>query len=273
MPSSTRACGSSPPRSARVPEDLLTRIRCEPDLEAAVAGADVVQEQGPERIEIKQELFARIGAAAPDDALLLSSTSGLMPTDIATGLEAAVARRLVVAHPFNPPHVLPLVEIVAGDQTAADTVERAAAFLRSVGKDPVVLHREVSGFVANRLQSALFREAVHLVRSGVVSPEELDRVVTGSLGPRWATGGPFLSFHLGGGPGGLRHMLDHLGPGMARRWASLGDPELDTETVDALVGGTETAYGLSDYTALTDARDRAEVAVLAAREATGEEDS
>lgn len=102
---------------------------------------------------------------------------------------------------------------------------------------------------------------------------ELDRVVTGSLGPRWATGGPFLSFHLGGGPGGLRHMLEHLGPGMARRWASLGDPSLDEDTVAELVAGTEAAYGISDYTALTDARDRAEVAVLAAREAAGEKDS
>lgn len=261
------------PSIGAVPDELLGRIRCEPDLAAAVADADVVQEQGPERVEVKQDIFRTVGAAAPDDALLLTSTSGLMPTDIAAGLDDAVATRLVVAHPFNPPHLLPLVELVAGERTAADTVERAAEFLRSVGKDPVVLHREVSGFVANRLQSALFREAVHLVRSGVVSPAELDRVVTGSLGPRWATGGPFLSFHLGGGPGGLRHMLEHLGPGMARRWASLGDPSLDEDTVAELVEGTEAAYGTSDYTALTDARDRAEVAVLAAREAAGEEDS
>lgn len=246
------------------PDEVLARVRCEPDLETAVAGADVVQEQGPEDLELKRSLFARIGAAAPAGALLLTSTSGLQPTDIARDLDEAVAARLLVAHPFNPPHLLPLVEVVAGERTAADTVERAGDFLRGVGKDPVVLHREVSGFVANRLQSALFREAVHLVRSGVVSPEELDRIVTGSLGPRWATGGPFLSFHLGGGPGGLRHMLAHLGPGMERRWHDLGDPTLDEETVEELSSAVEQAYG-TGYTELTRARDHAQVAVLAAR--------
>ncbi|RZT86632.1 ketoreductase RED1 [Pseudonocardia sediminis] len=250
------------------PDALLARVRCEPDLETAVADAEIVQEQGPEDLDLKRSLFARIGAAAPATTPLLTSTSGLMPTDIARDLDDAVAARLLVAHPFNPPHLLPLVEIVAGDRTSRASLDVAAEFLRSAGKDPVELHREVSGFVANRLQSALFREAVSLVRDGVVSPAELDRVVTGSLGPRWATGGPFLSFHLGGGPGGLRHMLEHLGPGMARRWADLGNPSLDAGTVDALSSATEQAYG-DDYAALTTARDRAETAVLSARQAAG----
>jgi ketoreductase RED1 len=250
-------------------DELLGRIRYEPDLEAAVAEAAVVQEQGPEDPDLKRSLFARIGHAAPDDALLLTSTSGILATTIARDLDDAVAARVVVAHPFNPPHVLPLVEVVAGERTAEDTVTRTAEFLRGVGKDPVVLHKEVPGFVANRLQSALFREAVHLVRSGVVDAEELDRVVTGALGPRWATGGPFLSFHLGGGPGGLRHMLAHLGPGMARRWRDLGDPTLDDETVDALSTAAEAAYGTDRYAQLTEARDRAQVAVLRARELDG----
>jgi ketoreductase RED1 len=248
------------------PDELLRRIRCEPDLEAAVADAAVVQEQGPEDPDLKRSLFARIGHAAPENALLLSSTSGILPTTIARDLDDAAAARLLVAHPFNPPHLLPLVEVVAGERTAEDTVIRAAEFLRGVGKDPVVLHQEVPGFVGNRLQSALFREAVHLVRSGVVDAEELDRVVTGALGPRWATGGPFLSFHLGGGPGGLRHLLEHLGPGMARRWRDLGDPTLDDETVDALSTAAETAYGTDLYAELTEARDRAQAAVLRARE-------
>lgn len=246
------------------PDTLFARVRCEPDLECAVADAEIVQEQGPENLDLKRSLFARIGAAAPATTPLLTSTSGLMPTDISRELDDGVAARLLVAHPFNPPHLLPLVEIVAGERTAGEAVDAAAEFLRSVGKDPVELHKEVSGFVANRLQSALFREAVSLVRDGVVSPAELDRVVTGSLGPRWATGGPFLSFHLGGGPGGLRHMLDHLGPGMARRWADLGNPSLDADTVDALSTATERAYG-DDYAALSTGRDRAEAAVLSAR--------
>lgn len=252
-------------------DELLTRVRCEADLEAAVADATLVQEQGPEDLDLKRSLFARIGAAAPVDALLLSSTSGLQPSDIARDLDDAVAARLLVAHPFNPPHLLPLVEVVPGERTSAGTVDRVAGVLRAAGKDPVVLRREVPGFVGNRLQSALFREAVHLVRSGVVDPAELDRVVTGALGPRWATGGPFLSFHLGGGAGGLRHMLAHLGPGMARRWRDLGDPTLDDGTVDALASATEAAYGTDRYTALTAERDRAEAAVLAARETRSQE--
>jgi ketoreductase RED1 len=245
--------------------DLLDRVVCEPDLAVAVAGADVVQEQGPEDLAVKREIWATVAAHAPAGALLLSSTSGILPSDIAAELPDDAAARLLVAHPFNPPHVLPLVELVAGQRTGRDAVERAAAFLRGAGKDPVEIHKEVYGFVGNRLQSALFREAVSLVRDGVVSPAELDRVVTGALGPRWATGGPFLSFHLGGGDGGLRHLLEHLGPGMARRWADLGNPALDADTVEAISSATEDAYGPSRG-ALTTARDRAETAVLAARD-------
>lgn len=244
--------------------ELLGRVVCEPDLAAAVAGADVVQEQGPEDLAVKREIWATVAAHAPAGALLLSSTSGILPSDIAAGLPDDAAARLLVAHPFNPPHVLPLVELVAGERTARDAVERAAVFLRDVGRDPVEIHKEVYGFVGNRLQSALFREAVSLVGDGVVSPAELDRVVTGALGPRWATGGPFLSLHLGGGDGGLRHLLEHLGPGMARRWADLGNPTLDAGTVAAISSATEQAYGPSRE-ALTTARDRAETSVLAAR--------
>ncbi|MEJ8280043.1 3-hydroxyacyl-CoA dehydrogenase NAD-binding domain-containing protein [Pseudonocardia spirodelae] len=249
--------------------DLLARVTCEPDLATAVAGADVVQEQGPENLDVKREIWATVAAHAPAGALLLSSTSGILPSDIAAGLPDDAAARLLVAHPFNPPHVLPLVELVPGTRTGRDAVAAAAEFLRGVGKDPVEIHREVYGFVGNRLQSALFREAVSLVGDGVVSPAELDRVVTGALGPRWATGGPFLSFHLGGGDGGLRHLLEHLGPGMARRWADLGNPALDAATVEAISAATEDAYGPS-RPELTAARDRAETAVLTARSAQEE---
>ncbi|ALE83376.1 3-hydroxyacyl-CoA dehydrogenase NAD-binding domain-containing protein [Pseudonocardia sp. HH130629-09] len=245
--------------------DLLDRVVCEPDLATAVAGADVVQEQGPEDLAVKRGIWATVAAHAPARALLLSSTSGILPSDIAAELPDDAAARLLVAHPFNPPHVLPLVELVAGQRTGRDAVGRAAAFLRGAGKEPVEIHKEVYGFVGNRLQSALFREAVSLVRDGVVSPAELDRVVTGALGPRWATGGPFLSFHLGGGDGGLRHLLEHLGPGMARRWAELGTPALDADTVEAISSATEDTYGPSRE-GLTTARDRAETAVLAARD-------
>ncbi len=252
-----------------LPGDLLASITTGPDLEAAVTGVDVVQENGPERIELKQELFARIEAAAPAHALLLSSTSGLMPSDM--GASMREPGRVLVGHPFNPPHVVPLVEVVPGAQTSPEAVEAAAAFYRSLGKVPVVLHKEIGGFVANRLQSAVFREAVHLVLSGVVTPEELDQVVTESVGVRWATAGPFESYHLGGGPGGIRHLLEHLGPGMARRWKDLGQPELTEEVVELISGSTEARFADQDYDQRTAARDRVQLAVLRARDEVREQ--
>lgn len=247
-----------------LPGDLLAHMSVVPSLEEAVTGVDVVQENGPERLDFKQELFARIEAAAPAEALLLSSTSGLMPSDMAARMTDP--GRVVVGHPFNPPHVVPLVEVVPGAQTPEATVQAAADFYRSLGKVPVVLHKEIGGFVANRLQSALFRESVHLVLSGVVSPEELDRVVTESVGVRWATAGPFESYHLGGGPAGIRHLLEHLGPGMVRRWKDLGQPEMTPEVVDQISTATEERFADRDYATRTRDRDRVQLAVLAARE-------
>jgi len=245
-------------------EGLGDRVSVAADLEAAVDGVDVVQENGPERLDLKQELWARVEAAAPADALLLSSTSGLMPSDMAARMQEP--GRLLVGHPFNPPHVVPLVEVVPGARTPPEAAQAAADFYRSLGKVPVVLRKEVGGFVANRLQSALFRESIHLVLEGVVTPEELDRVVTESVGVRWATAGPFESYHLGGGPGGLRHLLEHLGPGMARRWEDLGRPELTPELVDRVSTDTEARFADAPYDVRTADRDRVQLAVLAARE-------
>lgn len=247
------------------PEELLARIQVVDDVETAVAGADVVQENAPERLPLKQELFARIEAAAPGSALIASSTSALMPSDLAR--EMRNPERLVVGHPFNPPEVIPLVEVVPGQRTSPETVERAVAFYRSVGKKPVVLHKEINGFVANRLQSTLFRECVWLVSQGVVSAAELDRIVTESIGIRWATAGPFESFHLGGGPGGMRHFLEHLGPGMARRWKTVEQPELDEATVELISSQVEERFAGRGYDELTDVRDRAQLAVIEARDA------
>jgi ketoreductase RED1 len=244
--------------------DLLSRIEVVDDVETAVAGADVVQENAPERLPLKQELFARIEAAVGERALIASSTSALMPSDLAR--EMRTPERLVVGHPFNPPEVLPLVEVVPGERTAPWAVEAAVAFYRSVGKKPVVLHREINGFVANRLQSTLFRECVWLVTQGVVSAAELDEIVTESIGPRWATAGPFESFHLGGGPGGMRHFLEHLGPGMARRWKIVEQPELDEATVELVSSQVEERFAGRTYEQLTEDRDRAQLAVIRARD-------
>jgi ketoreductase RED1 len=258
------------PEKAPEPQRLLDRIAVVDDVEAAVAGVDVVQENAPERLPLKQELFARIEAAAPGEALIASSTSALMPTDLAREMRAP--ERLVVGHPFNPPEVLPLVEVVPGERTSPATVERAVAFYRSVGRKPVVLHKEINGFVANRLQSTLFRECVWLVTQGVVSAAELDEIVTESIGIRWSTGGPFESFHLGGGPGGMRHFLEHLGPGMARRWKIVEQPELDEATVELVSGQLEERFAGRGYDQLTEARDRAQLAVIEARDAARDEE-
>ena len=248
-----------------LPGEWAQRVAVSASLEEAVTGADVVQENGPERLELKQELFARIEKACPPGALLLSSTSGLMPSDL--GASMVDPGRVVVGHPFNPPHVVPLVEVVPGARTTADTVAAAADFYLSLGKAPVVLRKEIGGFVANRLQSAVFREAVHLVLSGVVTPEELDRVVTESVGVRWATAGPFESYHLGGGPGGIRHLLAHLGPGMVKRWADLGRPELTPEVIELIAADTEQRFADRSFSQRSADRDAAQLAVIAARDA------
>ncbi|WP_051099258.1 3-hydroxyacyl-CoA dehydrogenase NAD-binding domain-containing protein [Actinopolyspora mortivallis] len=242
------------------------RIELGSEPEWAVAHADLVQENAPERLEFKQDLFLRIARAAPEDAVLASSSSGLLPSDISAKLPDRSASRLLVAHPFNPPHIVPLVEIVPGRRTDEAVSEAAFGYYERLGKTPVRLHRETSGFVANRLQSALLAEAFDLVLRGVVDAAELDTIVKNSLGNRWATVGPFESFHLGGGPAGIRHMMEHLGKGMAERWKDLGTPELTDTNIDVLAGQTERAYGndAESYRERSARRDRNQRAVLAA---------
>ena len=244
-------------------DDLLSRIQVTPELADAVADADLVQENGPERLEFKQELFAEISRHAPARAVFASSSSGIVASAIAEPLSDDIAERLLIAHPFNPPQVVPLVEIVPGARTSEQVTEAVMAFYGALGKTPVRLRKEIPGFAANRLQSAVMREATHLVLQGVVSAEELDAVMKTSLGGRYATVGPFESFHLGGGPGGIRHMMEHLGRGMAQRWDELGRPQLTPEAISAIVEQTEAAYGAGPdaYNARSRARDRKQVAI------------
>ncbi|MGK5638065.1 3-hydroxyacyl-CoA dehydrogenase NAD-binding domain-containing protein [Streptomyces sp. URMC 126] len=242
---------------------LRRRIRTTHDPAEAVAGARFVQENGPEDLEFKRRLFAGIARHAPADALLATSSSGILATRIAERLPDAVAARLLVAHPFNPPHIVPLVEIVPGERTAEETVAEALALYRSLGRTPVRLRKELPGFAANRLQSAVLQEATHLVLSGVLDAAELDTVMKTSLGGRYAAVGPFESFHLGGGPGGIRHMMRHLGPGLAEGWQRLGHPQLDADAVATLVGQTEAAYGsgAEAYRRRAALRDRKQLAL------------
>lgn len=237
------------------------------DLAAAASGADFVQESGPERVPVKQELFARLAANTRDDVVLASSTSSLLPSVIAE--HNAAAHRILIGHPFNPPELMPLVEVVPGKETSPETVERAVEVYASLGKLPIKLKKEMPGFVGNRLQKALNEQATYLVQQGVIEPQDLDELVRASLGLRWSTIGPFESRHLGGGPGGMRHIVEHVSSQMT---FDLGKP--DPGQMDAVIEAVEKAYGRGEasYERLAERRDRRTRAVLAALRAADEED-
>jgi ketoreductase RED1 len=230
------------------------------EITTAVAGSDIVQENGPERLEIKQQMWQAVESEAPPDAIFASSSSSIPASAMAPGMKDP--GRLIIGHPFNPPHLVPLVEIVASSSTPSKVVDRAVAFYRAMGKRPQVLAKEIPGFVANRLQAALFREAVYLVAQGVVSEQQLDDVVTSSIGMRWAVGGPFQSFHLGGGPGGLADFISHLGPALEGLWKVLGTATFDEKTVATLTAQAANFAGSVEELAAR--RDDAELRLLRA---------
>jgi ketoreductase RED1 len=241
-------------------EGMQERLQLEPDVQAAATGADLVQESGPEQIEFKREFFARLERWVKPSALMFSSTSSLRATEISRNMRAPA--RMMVGHPFNPPHVMPLVEIVPGEKTSPAAVQSAVAFYRALGKAPVVLHKEINGFVGNRLQAAVLRESIYLVQQGVVSVEELDTLVTNSLGLRWATVGPFKGIHLGGGPGGITHFLQHLGGMFEGLFGELGDAHITPETISQLAEQAQDAYGPMPNPQLAGERDRKQLGIL-----------
>ena len=238
------------------------RLGFEPDLERAVAHADLVQENGPERIDFKRDLWKRIAAAAPKHALLLSSSSAL-PASAQAKEMIDGAERMLIGHPFNPPHIIPLVEVVPGAKTSHEAVSDAVAFYSALGKVPQVVHKEIGGFVANRLQAAIFRECVSLVAQGVVTVDELDNIVTHSVGLRWAVGGPFASFHLGGGDDGMRGFVRQFGPGLEARWRSMeGTVAFDEATSKTLFEQSDAAFGGHTRASLEGERDARQIAIL-----------
>ncbi|MFJ7215422.1 3-hydroxyacyl-CoA dehydrogenase NAD-binding domain-containing protein [Amycolatopsis sp. NPDC098790] len=251
------------PHLGTTAEELATRVHLAGDVTESVKDADVVQENGPESVEFKKELFAKLVEEAPEHALLLSSSSAIPSTAFTEEIDGS---RVLIGHPFNPPHLIPLVEVVPGEQTSEESVAKAVEFYTSLGRTPVVERKEIAGFVGNRLQNALSREAIYLVEQGVVTPSELDTVITNSLGIRWATVGPFLGSHLGGGPGGYRHMAEHIGKSMKKMWAGLGNPSQSPEEQERLIEAVEQAYGSSTYSDLAETRDRKQLAVLHAVE-------
>jgi carnitine 3-dehydrogenase len=205
--------------------------------EEAVAGADFIQENVPEREHLKQDLLARIDAVARPDAVIASSTSGLLPTALQSRMK--YPERLVVGHPFNPVYILPLVEVLGGKWTAPGSVELARAFYSTIGMRPLHVRTEIEGFIADRLMEALWREALWLVNDGIATTEEIDAAVVYGCGLRWSLMGTFLTFHLAGGQGGVRHMLQQFGPALKLPWAKGVAPELTQSLIDRIADGCE----------------------------------
>ncbi|MCX4635440.1 3-hydroxyacyl-CoA dehydrogenase NAD-binding domain-containing protein [Streptomyces sp. P9-2B-2] len=238
------------------------RLTLAPTLAEAVADADFVQESAPEKLELKRSLLAELAAATRPGVVIASSTSGYPMTDMQT--EAENAGRLVVGHPFNPPYLIPLVEVVGGEQTDPGAVDWASRFYGVAGKSVITMDRELPGFIANRLQEALWREALHMVANGEATVEDIDASITEGPGLRWAFMGPCLTFALAGGEGGMAHMLDHFGPSLKSPWTRLEAPELDRALRDAMVDGCREAAGDRTYADLVAARDQGVIDVLRA---------
>lgn len=227
-----------------LPNASTKSLRFEPDLEQALKNADFVQENAPEREDFKIALFARIDAALAPHVIVASSSSGLIMSRLQA--QCQHPERFVIGHPFNPPHLIPLVEVVGGEKTSADTIERAISFYRRIGKYPIRLNKEVPGHIANRLQAALWREAIHLAAENVASVADIDAAVSQGPGLRWAIFGPHMTFNLGGGDGGLRQFMDHLKAPIQTWWDDLGSPSLTPALEQELVKGVnDEAHGRS----------------------------
>jgi carnitine 3-dehydrogenase len=238
------------------------RLSVAPTLEAAVTDAQFVQESAPERLGLKRELLVAIDRATPVEVVIGSSTSGFAMTGMQPDTPGAA--RMVVGHPFNPPYLIPLVEVVGGARTDPGAVVWAAAFYRAAGKYALELARELPGFIANRLQDAMWREALHMVAAGEATVEAIDAAIREGPGLRWPIMGPCLTFHLAGGAGGMAHMLDHFGPALEEPWTRLQAPPLTAELRDRMVEGCAREAAGRTIADLVRERDARLVAILKA---------
>src|SRR5499426_519011 len=224
------------------------------DLAQAVARADLVQENGPERIDFKQKLYGQLDELLPPDVIIASSSSGLTMSDIQSG-GTSHTDRCVIAHPFNPPHLIPLVEIVGGAKTSEATIRRAAEFYTLIGQRTVRLNKEMPGHVANRLQAALAREVYYLVAEGVVSAADVDTAVCWGPGLRWGVMGNMMLNHLGGGPGGIEHFFQQFTGPMTAWWKTLGSPVLTPQVQEELIDSVHAEVGSRSMEELEAERD------------------
>ncbi|TXH67126.1 MAG: carnitine 3-dehydrogenase [Thiothrix sp.] len=236
------------------------------DIASAVKDAEWIVEAVPERLDLKQKIYCEIEAAAPQTAIIASSTSGILPTDLQAGLQHP--ERLLVAHPFNPVYLLPLVELVGGQQTAAATIARAQAFYRSIGMHPLHIKKEIEAFIADRLLEAVWRESLWLVSDGIASTEDVDDAIRYGFGLRWAQMGLFETYRIAGGEAGMRHFMEQFGPCLSWPWTKLTDvPEFNDQLVDLIAGQSDAQSGHYSIRQLERIRDNNLIAILQALKA------
>jgi 3-hydroxyacyl-CoA dehydrogenase len=240
------------------------RLNFTADMKSALAYADLVQENGPERPDFKIKLFADMDAATPADSMIASSSSGITMSVMQSACQHP--ERCVIGHPFNPPHMIPLVEVVGGSKTSPETIRRAMEFYSSIGKKPIHLRKEVVGHVANRLQAALYREVVYLIEQGVLDVADSDTAVCWGPGLRWGVMGPNLLFHLGGGEGGIQHFMEHLAGPMASWWKDLGTPtEINPQIKQTIIEGVAREADGRSVDQLAETRDEVLLGLLQLR--------
>src|ERR1700746_2242266 len=246
------------------PNASRDQLRFTTDMKRALADADLVQENGPERQDFKIKLFADMDAATPEDSIIASSSSGLTMSVMQSACKRP--ERCVTGHPFNPPHVIPLVEVVGGAKTSPETIERTIAFYASIGKKPIHVRKEVVGHVANRLQGALYREVVYLIEQGVLDVADSDAAVCWGPGLRWGVMGPSLLFHLGGGQGGMQHFMEQFTGPLATWWKDLGTiTEFTPEVKQTIIEGVSKEANGRSIAELEEERDSMLLELLTTR--------
>jgi carnitine 3-dehydrogenase len=250
------------------PGASLDRLTFTSSMDTALTGADLVQECGPERLDFKQDLYRHMDQILPPDVIIASSSSGLTMTDIQAKCENH-PERCVIGHPFNPPHIIPLVEVVGGTRTSEETIARAMTFYAALGKKPIRLFKALPGHVANRLQAALYKEMLYLIEQGVLSVEDADVAVSYGPGLRWGVMGQSLQWHLGGGAGGIEHFMDHLMNPLQGIMKTLGEPNVGDALKKDIIAGVRAQLKGRSVDELADAENRVIIGALALRQKVG----
>ena len=247
------------------------RLSFTTNLKEALSKADLVQENGPERPDFKIKLYADMDEVAPADSLIASSSSGITPSVMQSKCKRP--ERVLIGHPFNPPHIIPLVEVVGGLKTSPDAIQQAMKFYAAIGKKPILLNKELPGHVGNRLQAALYREVAYLISQGVLSVADADDAVSYGPGLRWGVMGPSLQWHLGGGAGGIKHFMEHLMDPLESMWKALGNPQVTPQLKQTIIEGVTQEAANRSVDQLAQEENKVLVGLLNLRANAGNGDS